>query len=244
MLGFEIMAAQSPLRVGMPLYTGCTLLDFAGATQIFALGAGYKVDWLAPTLDPITTTEKVQVLPRVAFADATPYDILFIPGGGSAVGDVMQDATYVDFLRAFGSQAGWAGSVCTGAFLVAAAGLFDGHEATTYWSQLDNFRLFSRITVPPGYPRWVLSDRGPGNRRFSGGGISSSIDLALELVNRVGGEVASETAQLANQYAPAPPYDAGDPSTAPPAVTAAVLASQASFTAAIHQATCAVTQAC
>jgi cyclohexyl-isocyanide hydratase len=238
------MAAQSPLRVGMPLYPGCTLLDFAGATQIFALGAGYQVDWLAPTLDPITTTENVQVLPRVTFSAASPYEILFVPGGGSEVGEVMQDETYVDFVRTIGGQAAWAGSICTGAFIAAAAGLFDGHEATTYWSQLGNLRLFSQITVPAGYPRWVISDRGPGNRRFSGGGISSSIDLALELVSRIDGEVASETAQLANQYAPQPPYDAGDPSTAPPAITASVLKNQASFTAAIHQATCAVTQAC
>jgi cyclohexyl-isocyanide hydratase len=238
------MATQNPLRVGMPLYEGCTLLDFAGATQIFTLGAGYAVDWLAPTLDPITTTENVQVLPRVCFADATPYDILFVPGGGNAVADVMQDPTYVDFVRDLGGQAGWAGSVCTGAFLLAAAGLFDGHQATTYWSQLPNLRLFPKIAVPAGFPRWVISDLGPGKRRFSGGGISSSLDLALELVNRINGAVASETAQLSNQYAPHPPYDAGDPSTAPPSVTEAVLADQKSFLAAIHDATCAVIGGC
>jgi cyclohexyl-isocyanide hydratase len=238
------MATKNPLRVGMPLYQGCTLLDFAGATQVFALGPGYTVEWLAPALDPITTSENVQVLPAVAFEDAEPYDILFVPGGGSAVAGVMQDPVYVEFVREFGRDADWAGSVCTGAFLLAAAGLFDGYEATTYWSQLPNLRLFPKITVAAGYPRWVICDQGPGRRRFSGGGISSSLDLALELVARIDGRAASEIAQLSNEYAPHPPYQAGDPSTAPPAITAAVLETEKDFIAAIHEAACAVIAGC
>ena len=86
----------------------------------------------------------------------------------------MQDPVYVDFVRSTGRQARLAGSICTGAFLVAAAGLFDGHEVTTYWSQKENLAPFPNLKVAAGYPRWVIS----GNR-FSGGGISSSIDLAL-----------------------------------------------------------------
>jgi cyclohexyl-isocyanide hydratase len=231
----------SPLKVGMPLYEECTLLDFAGATQIFAFGPGWEVDWLAPDLRPITTTEKVQVCPKVAFEKAGDYDILFVPGGGPVVAKVMQDPVYVDFVRRVGSRADWAGSVCTGAFLLAAAGLFDGHPATTYWSQLSNLKLFPRIEVPDGYPRWVISDKGPRNRRFSGGGVSSSIDLALELVKRIAGPTVSQSTQLANQYAPHPPYNSGIPSTAAPEITASVLKSQEkSFIEPIREATRAV----
>ena len=97
-----------------------------------------------------------------------PLDIVFVPGGGDAVGTVMQDSTYVDFVREAGGKARMAGSICTGAFIVAAAGLFDGREVTTYWSQRENLALFPTLTVSAGYPRFAIH----GNR-FSGGGISS-----------------------------------------------------------------------
>jgi cyclohexyl-isocyanide hydratase len=227
-------------QVVFPLYDGSTLLDFAGATQILAF-AGFTPVWAAKTLDLITPTEGVQVKPSVTFDDVrkqtTPVDILFVPGGGDAVGAVMQDDEFVSFVRDIGGAATYAGSVCSGAFIVAAAGLLDGHEATTYWSQRENLALFPQIKVAAGYPRWVIH----GNR-FSGGGISSSIDLALELVNLISGPTQSMTTQLSVQYAPDPPFASGDPSQAPPEVTEAVRKSQGDFTATIRLAVEAVLQ--
>jgi cyclohexyl-isocyanide hydratase len=219
------------LRVGFVLYDGSTLLDFAGATQVFAFAPGFETVWLSPTLDPVTTTESVRVLPGCTFADAGRIDLLFVPGGGDAVARVMLDPVYVDFVRDVGERARLAGSVCTGAFLLAAAGLLDGCEATTYWCQRENLALFPRVRVAAGYPRWVISET-----RFSGGGISSSIDLALELVNQLRGPTASMRAQLAVQYAPNPPFTSGDPSQAPPEVTAALLAQDQEFIATVRQA--------
>jgi cyclohexyl-isocyanide hydratase len=216
------------MRVGMVLYDGCTQLDFAGATQVFAFAPGFEVVWLAPEVRPITTTEKVQVLPHCTFDQAGTLDIVFVPGGGDQVGTVMQDSVYVDFVRTAGGQAKMAGSICTGAFIVAAAGLFDGYEVTTYWSQRENLALFPNLRVSAGYPRWVIQ-----GKRFSGGGISSSIDMALEIVSMISGATQGMTAQLSIQYAPDPPFQSGDPAQAPPEVTAAVCKSQESFTAAI-----------
>lgn len=222
-----------PKTVGMVLYNGCTLLDFAGATQIFAFpGGSFSVKWLAATLDPILTTEDVKVVPHATFDSTPEVDILFVPGGGPAVATVMNDPAHVDYVRSAGSKALYAGSVCTGAFIVAAAGLFDGHEATTYWSQLAELRLFPNVRVPDGYPRYVLS----GNR-FSGGGVSSSIDLALELVQRINGAGAAQAHQLCNQYAPDPPVRAGDPSQAPAALVEMVSAPMAPFGELMRQAT-------
>ena len=217
------------MRAGFPLYQGCTLLDFAGATQVFAF-AGVTPVWLAATCEPVKTTEGVEVVPGGTFDDPGEIDILFVPGGGDAVAKAMLDRTLVGFVREAGSSASWAGSVCTGAFILAAAGLLDGYEATTYWSQRENLALFPKIKVSAGYPRWVIH----GNR-FSGGGVSSSIDLALELVSLISGPTASMTAQLSIQYAPDPPHQSGDPAQAPPEVTAKVLKSQKKFTAKIRK---------
>lgn len=215
-----------------PLYNGSTLLDFAGATQVFAF-AGFKPIWVSPTLDPIKTTEGVQVLPGETFDNVRgkEIEILFVPGGGKKVGDVMQDSVFLDFVREVGGSARYAGSVCTGAFILAAAGLLDGCEATTYWSQRENLALFSNVRVAAGYPRWVID----GNR-FTGGGVSSSLDLALELVRRLSGPTQSMTTQLSCQYAPQPPFSSGDPGEAPPEVTETVRKDQTDLTAAMRQA--------
>ncbi|MBV8202817.1 MAG: DJ-1/PfpI family protein [Acidobacteria bacterium] len=231
------MSKVTSWTVGFPRYNGCTLLDFAGATQIFSswVSAGFESVWLAPSLEPVTTSEGVQVQPGRRFDDRRPIDILFVPGGGEDVATVMQDPVYIEFVRHAGQAARFAGSVCTGAFIAAAAGLLDGCEATTYWSQRENLALFPRIKLAAGYPRWVFS----GNR-FTGGGVSSSIDLALELVDRLAGPTECQQAQLSAQYAPKPPFDSGDPATAPPEVTAAVRANQKQFLAVIKKATLAV----
>jgi cyclohexyl-isocyanide hydratase len=222
--------AEQPIVV-FPLYQGSTLLDFAGATQIFAF-AGFRPIWAAASLDPITTTENVQVLPGETFGNVQQkgtVEVLFVPGGGPEVAEAMQDSTIIGFIRDVGRKARYAGSVCSGAFLVAAASLFDNCEVTTYWSQRDNLALFPDLRVSAGYPRWVIC----GNR-FSGGGISSSLDLALELVSLVSGPTRSMSTQLISQYAPNPPYASGDPSQAPPEITSSVLTTQEDFTATIR----------
>lgn len=221
--------SSTPITVGFPLYPGCTLLDFAGATQIFAYTPGFNVVWIAANRDPVPTTESVSVLPSATFDDHPPLDLVFVPGGGSdGVGAAMLDPVFQDWLKRAAGRAEWVGSVCTGAFIVAAAGLLDGCEATTYWSARPVLALFPRIEVVPGYPRWHLDEE---KKRFSGGGISSSLDLALKLVEIIAGRQAAQTSQLFVQYAPSPPVDAGDPTDASPELVVSVTQSQASFTA-------------
>src|SRR5262249_16408654 len=137
--------------------------------------------------------------------------------------------TMIDFIRDMSRQARYAGSVCTGAFLLAAAGLFDGCEVTTYWSQRENLALFPGLRVAAGYPRSLIS-----RNRFSRGPSSSSIDLALELVSLNSGPTRSMSSQLINQYAPAPPHISGDPSQAPPEITSQALADQEDLIATIR----------
>ncbi len=227
--------SSSTITVGFPLYPGCTLLDFAGATQVFAYTPGFEVVWIAATRDPVPTTESVSVLPSATFDDHPPLSILFMPGGGSdGVGAAMLDPRFQGWLKQTAAQAEWVGSVCTGAFILAAAGLFDGCRATTYWSARPVLALFPDVELVPGYPRWHLDEE---NKRFSGGGISSSIDLALKLVETIAGREAAQTSQLFVQYAPSPPVHAGDPTEASPELVIGVTQSQAAFTAGLIAAT-------
>ncbi|NJL26469.1 MAG: DJ-1/PfpI family protein [Thermoanaerobaculia bacterium] len=221
----------SPMTVGFPLYQGCTLLDFAGATQIFAFTGVFTPVWIAATADPIATTEGIEVVPNFTFDNHPELGMIFVPGGGGdGVSGAMLDPTYQGWLKSVGAKTEWVGSVCTGGLVLAASGLLDGCAATTYWSARSVLAMFPNITLLPGYPRWHVDVE---KKRFSGGGISSSLDLALRLVEVIAGREVAETTQLSNQYAPGPPVNAGDPTEASPELVISVTQSQASFTAQI-----------
>ena len=240
------MADSTTKIVGFPLYNGVTLLDFAGASEVFAFTNGaYTPIWLAPTLSPILTSEGLSVVPSHTFDKHPPIDILFVPGGdANGVVDSMGNKIFQDFIKTTTKTAAWVGSVCVGAFIVAAARVFDGCSITTYWSQLPNLKLLETkmdISVPQGFPRVVIDFH---KKRFSGGGVSSSIDLALKLVEVLNGVEAAQETQLSIQYAPKPSINAGDPSTAPKSLTAKVIKEQAkAFIEPIRKAVEGLTQA-
>lgn len=227
------MKKDKVLIVGIPLYNGCTLMDFAGATQVFSAPFGFKAIWLAAE-SSITTTEGVSVLPNYNFDLHPPIDILFIPGGGSdGVTAMMENEIYLNFIRKVAAKSLWKGSVCTGAFILAAAGLLKNCKATTYWSQIPTLALLAKkmnLDIAKGYPRFLVDEK---NKTLTGGGISSSLDLALDLVLRIKGKEAAQKTQLFIQYEPGPPVNSGDPSVAPPKITKALRDAGADFTKAM-----------
>ena len=83
-------------------------------------------------------------------------------------------------------------------------------------------------------PRWLVDEP---RKRFTGGGISSSLDLALRLVELIAGVETAQSTQLSNQYAPSPPVHAGDPTEASPELVISTTQSQADFTAELRAAT-------
>lgn len=222
--------------ITFPLYDDCTLLDFAGATQVFAW-AGYQTVWAAQSATAVLTSEGVHVQPTCTFEELPPTFMLFVPGGGGdGVSTQMLNPVMQDFLVKTANQAQWSGSICTGAFIIAAAGVLDGCQATTYWSMLDTLALFPELSVRGDvYPRYLID---ANRRRFSGGGVSSSIDMALALVGVIKGQDSANATQLSIQYAPDPPVHSGDPSQADPALVKHMLDKQQdSFIKPIQKAT-------
>lgn len=110
-------------------------------------------------------------------------------------------------------------SVCTGALVLGAAGLLRGKRATTHWNA---HHLLAPLGAIPVQAR-VVQD---GNL-FTGGGVTAGIDFALTLVAEIAGPAAAQSIQLGLEYAPAPPFDAGSPESAPPEILAAVRAKTA-----------------
>jgi cyclohexyl-isocyanide hydratase len=217
------MSKKSELIVGFPLYDGCTLVDFVGATEVFSASEGFKPVWLSDQ-EKVTTSEGFVLLPTYRFSDHPPIDILFVPGGESdGVAGAIQNKSYMDFIWKTAPHTQWRGSVCTGAFILAAAGILKNCSATTYWNQLPTLIYYSKVlnldlTVTENYyPRYLIHE---DLKMFSGGGVSSSLDLALSLVAVIAGADVAMAAQLGIQYQPMPPFEAGIPAVAPPDIVA------------------------
>jgi transcriptional regulator GlxA family with amidase domain len=172
--------------------------------------AGFDCYLLAENGEAVGSLEGVQIKPRMAFADAGQMDVLFVPGGSDIPGVLKAgypgDNSYLDFLIAQSKGATLVCSVCTGALLLASAGLLDHHLVTTHWAYKEVLQLFP-CTVVDDYRRYVQSDN-----RITGAGISSGLDESLYIVSLLAGLGTARSAQLAMQYHPQPPVECGDPS--------------------------------
>ncbi len=128
------------------------------------------------------------ITPRFGFAETPPVDLLVVPGG-FGTRPLLDDPEMLDFLRTTAAKARKVTSVCTGALLLAKAGLLDGRRATTHWGALDLLStLGSGITVDR--DRRVVDDG-----IITSAGVSAGIDMALYVVETLHGrEVADDAA--------------------------------------------------
>lgn len=194
------------MHTGFLLFPNVTQLDFTGPLQVLHRLPGATTHIVAKTLDPVPSDCGLSLVPTVTFADCPPLDLLCVPGGFGVDG-AMGDAETMDFVRRAGAQARYVTSVCTGAFILGAAGLLQGKRATTHWAYHDLLPLVGAIPV---HAR-VVRD----GDTFTGGGVTAGIDFALTLAAELRGDDIAQSIQLAIEYDPAPPFDAGAPERAP-----------------------------
>jgi cyclohexyl-isocyanide hydratase len=155
----------------------------------------------------------LRLTPDARLSDAPQLDVLHVPGGPGQE-DLMDDEEVLSWVRRQAAGARIVFSVCTGALICGAAGLIKGKRATTYWAALHLLPYFGAIPVKD---RVVVD----GNL-VCAAGVTSGIDGALTVAAMLRGDEAAEVIQLYMQYAPEPPFNAGDPDTAPPEVLAKV----------------------
>jgi cyclohexyl-isocyanide hydratase len=195
-----MMAA--PLHLVFPIFPRLTQLDFMGPVQFLSRIPGAVVHVAAATLDPVPTDCNVALVPNVTFADCPQADILCVPGG-HGVREALHDGATVPFIAGQAAGARWITSVCTGAFLLGAAGLLRGKLATCHWA----YTQLLPLVGAEHQPGRVVED---GNI-ITAGGVTSGIDFALTLIAREAGEEVARTIQLALEYDPAPPFAGGHP---------------------------------
>ena len=191
--------------IGFILFPRLTQLDLTGPYEVFARLPDTQVLLLAKTLDPIVTEKGLSILPNGTFDTAPQLDVLCVPGG-PGINECLQDEVLLQFLRQQSQEARYVTSVCTGALILAAAGLLDGYKATTHWLSLDLLRQFG-VDVRT---ERVVQDR----NRITGGGVTAGIDFGLTIAAALFDQTTAESIQLMMEYNPQPPFDSGHPSTA------------------------------
>ena len=150
-------------------------------------------------------------------------DVLLVPGGLGQLA-LMDDLPVLEWIRARAAKARYIFSVCTGALTLGAAGLLRGRRATTHWNSVHLLREFGAI---PEDARVVID----GNL-ISTAGVSAGLDGALRLAAFLASDDVAQRIQLEMQYAPEPPFAAGNPAQAPPAIREAATAAVAPLAAA------------
>jgi transcriptional regulator GlxA family with amidase domain len=194
------------LDIGFVVYPRHTPLDLIGPWEVLARlpGARTHLIWTRP--GPVQADGGIEISASVSFSDAPLLDILVVPGGPGQL-SLMKHTLLLEFIRECAETSSWVCSVCTGALLLAQAGVLRGRRATTHWLATDTLR---------GFGVEVLDDRYVFDGKFAtAAGVSAGIDLALELVRRVSGDETACEIGLQIEYDPTPPLDCGSPAKAP-----------------------------
>ncbi|MBI1815087.1 MAG: DJ-1/PfpI family protein [Deltaproteobacteria bacterium] len=193
------------LTTGILLFNDAEELDWAGPWEVFTaatmVNAGDRVVTIAETMAPIRCAKGLRVLPDHSFADAPALDVVLVPGGHGTLREVT-NPVLLGWLRKTAARCTWVTSVCTGAQLLAEAGIAKGKRVTTHWSFIEVLRARGDVTVVERV-RYVRD----GNVVTSAG-VSAGIDMALWLVGQIHGVDVARLIQKGIEYDPAPPYAA------------------------------------
>ncbi len=200
------MPEATPFHIVFVLFNGVTQLDFAGPVQFLARMPGAVIQVVTKDGKAVQTDCGFAILPSSDFAACPPADLICIPGG-PGVADALGDGALIDFVRAQAASAKWITSVCTGAFILGAAGLLSGKRATTHWGYTHLLERYGASFDPAR----VVRD---GNL-ITAGGVTSGIDFGLQVIAAIAGDDTAQSVQLGLEYNPAPPFIGGHPALTP-----------------------------
>jgi transcriptional regulator GlxA family with amidase domain len=192
------------MQIGIFLFPDAEVLDFAGPFEVFATAARlggppapFRVCLIGEQGAPVTARGGMVIQPHHGFDDHPPLDVLIVSGG--VHGPQMGLVSVQEWIAARAAEDVLLASVCTGAFLLAAAGVLGRHRVTTHHEDVAELRrLHPELDVVEGV-RWV--DAGD---RVTSGGISAGIDMSLHLVERLAGSRLAEQTAVQMEFTRAP----------------------------------------
>ena len=198
---FPMMHTGRKPEIGMLVYPGLTLLDTLGPQTALSTSCNVHLVWKNAGL--IESDTGLVIKPTGTFADCPKdLDAIFVGGGPGQIA-VMSDPEALSFLADRGARAKYVTSVCSGSLVLGAAGLLQGYKASCHWALHSALALFGATPVQ----ERVVTDR----NRVTGGGVTAGLDFALVLLAALLGDDIAKMTQLALEYDPQPPFDAGTP---------------------------------
>ncbi len=196
-----MIGVQMGKQIGIYVFDEVEALDFAGPYEVLttasrvakrmglATSALFEVVVIGQTMQTVKARAGMGIMPDQSITDHLPLDVLIVPGG--VVTRELAKTDVIAWVQRMAQQVPLVASVCTGAFVLAEAGLLNGLTATTHWEDIPDLQAqYPTVTVRQGV-RWV--DQG---HIVTSAGISAGIDMSLHLVERLGGRaLAAATAR-------------------------------------------------
>ena len=198
-------AIAATRRVAILAFDGMEVLDFAGPFEVFTTASRvrgrqrpgeappFSVHSVAPRPGPVRARAGLAMLPDHTLDDAPAAELLLVPGG--VVDACMDDARLLRWIAQAHAGSEVTASVCTGAFVLAQAGVLAAGPCTTHWEDVADLQAAFPALQVDGTQRWV--DQG---RVVSSAGISAGIDMSLHLVARLAGRALAEATARQMDY--------------------------------------------
>lgn len=187
------------MKFGVQLFNQVEELDFVGPWEMLGMWSKFangptECVVVAETLAPVIAAHGLSINPQRSFDDCPALDYLLVPGGMGTRQEV-RNRVLVDFVARQAKGCRAILSVCTGAFVLHAAGLLSGRKATTHWGSLQRLRDLGDVTVLE--QRWVHD-----GELWSSAGVSAGIDMTLAFIADVAGDEAAGKVQFSAEYYP------------------------------------------
>ena len=205
---------MSLFNIGFVIFPDLTQLDFTGPQQVLARLPQSAMHIVAKSAAPVPSDSGLSLVPTHTFENCPRLDLICIPGGITGVVRAMGDRETIAFVQRQSSTAKYVTSVCTGAFVLGAAGLLKGRRATTHWAFTELLPLVGATHEK----KRVVKD---GNL-ITAGGVTSGIDFGLRVVADLAGDTVAQGIQLSLEYDPDPPFASGRPDRASESVMASL----------------------
>jgi transcriptional regulator GlxA family with amidase domain len=197
------------METAVLIFDDVTALDVVGPMEILSKLPGMTVKYVAAQPGVKKCDGGLGIVADFSLEDVPRPDVVLIPGG-KGIKSLLGDTKVIGWVRSAHENSKWTASVCTGAIVLGAAGILKGLRATTHWLAIEQLGKFGAIACGE---RVVID-----GKIISSAGVSAGIDMALTLAERIAGPNVAMAIQLAIEYDPSPPFDAGSPHKAPPEI--------------------------
>ncbi len=195
---------NEPLQVGILVYDGFFTLDAIGPLAVLSQLGHAEVNLVRVGESEVVKSGRTRLLVPLSTADVTELDVLLVPGGANGTWEMVQDTAVHEWIRTIDAHSQYTTSVCTGSWVLGAAGLLDGRQATTNWYRASQMmdRFGAQFT-----PARYTND----GKYWTSAGVSAGIDMSFALIAELAGEATAQTTMMQLFYHPEPPIDAGSP---------------------------------